>query len=221
MYTYPYPSRLRVDLSHKTNNIDYRVWQSNDIQSLMDKVNQPVVEIGGPTQDGFYFLDKISIGTRPIITNISQKPLPYSPNSSNLAELVTETFDATNMPYKDSSIGVFLMSAMSVSSDWWTELAEHEKEKISYQFETEFANARFEMGQVAAGILRSNDIKDALRVKIYREVTRCLAENGLFFTDGGIEEIIILKQLGFELVACLQVVEDYGLSYEFVVAKRF
>lgn len=221
MHTYPYPSRLSSHLRSKVKDVDYRIWQSGDIKTLVEATTQPVVEIGGPTQDGFYFLDDINFNTKPIIANISQKPFPFSPDSPELAKQVTEIFDATKMSYTDNSIGVFLMAAMSISSDWWVELSESEKEEASNQFRAEFANARFEMGQVAAGILDPVDVKDAQRIKIYREVARCLKKHGLFFTDGGIEEIVILQQLGFELIGCLQLVEDHGLSYEFVVAKRF
>jgi len=221
MYAYPYKSRLRDHLRSKTKDVDYRIWRSDDIQALAEAITQPVIELGGPTQDGFYFLDDINFNVKPTITNISQNPLPLSPDSSELAKYVAEVFDATKMKYTDNSIGIFLMSAMSISNDWWVELSETEKEKARNQFETEFTNARFEMGQVAAGILDAVDVKDAQRIKIYREVARCLEKDGLFFTDGNIEEIAILQKLGFELIACLQLVENYGLSYEFVVAKRF
>ena len=188
---------------------------------MVGAIKKPVVEIGGPTQDGFYFIDNVSFNTKPIITNISSRPLPFSPDSSELAKHVVEIFDASKMPYADNSIGIFLMAAMSVSDDSWVELPETEKEKVITHYETKFANALFELGQVAAGVLDPVDVKDAQKIKIYLEVARCLKKDGLFFTDGGIEEIAILQRLGFKLVACLQIVEEYGLSYEFVVAKQF
>ena len=221
MHVYPFPSQLKNQLRDRVGNFDYRIWQSKNIQTLVEAISSPVIEIGGPTLDGFYFLDDIKFKSKLTITNISHNPMPFSADSSKIAKQVVEVFDATKMPYPDKSIGVFLMAAMSITSDWWVELPGSEKEKASSQFEAEFANARFEMGQVAAGILDPQDVKDAQRIKIYHEVARCLEKDGLFFTDGGIEEITILKQLGFELLACLQLVEGNGFSYEFVVAKRF
>lgn len=187
---------------------------------MVATITNPVVEIGGPTQDGFYFLHNVRFNSKPIITNISPRPLPFSPHASELAAQVAETMDATHMPYGDDSIGIFLMSAMSISSDWWIELSEAEKEKSEHIFEAEFENARLEMGQVAAGALDGRKVQDALRVKIFQEVARCLQPGGLFFTDGSIEEIIVLQKMGFELLACLQTAHEYGISYEFAVVKR-
>ncbi|MBC7546688.1 hypothetical protein H7171_02985 [Candidatus Saccharibacteria bacterium] len=157
----------------------------------------------------------------PIITNISHNPLPFSSDAQTLAKQVDQVFDATKMPFTDGSVGIFLMAAMSISSDWWIELQDAEKEEAASKFEAEFVNAKFEMGQVAAGIQDPQDVKDAQRVKIYVEIARCLTRNGLLFTDGSIEEISILKRMGFELIACVQIAEKYGISYEFVVRKRF
>jgi len=220
-FKYPYKSYLRKQLQKSKAGLDYQVWRAGDLSRLITNIQKPVIEIGGPTQDGFFFLDDVSFNTEPTITNISQNPLPFSANASKLAKQVAVLLDATAMPYDDSSVGVFLMASMSLSSDWWVELSAEDKEKASTKFEQEFANARFEMGQVAAGILDPTAVKNAQRVKIYLEVSRCLDKDGLFFTDGGIEEIAILKGMGFELIACLQVTEKYGFSYEFVVAKRF
>lgn len=219
-YPYPYKSKIRNILTDQPKAISYRLWQSANLSSLLASIQKPVVEIGGPTQDGFYFLDGVEFNTKPIITNITRNPAPLSPDAPELSKGVDEVVDAAKMPYADNSIGVFLMSGMSLSSDWWVELPEAEKEKASAIFENEYANARFEMGQVAAGTLDPRAVKDAQRIKIYLEVSRCLDRDGLFFTDGGLEEITILQRLGFELVAYLQVAEDYGISYEFIVTKQ-
>ena len=221
-YQYIYTSWLRNELVHKVRDTDYKIWQSENLQDLVTNIDKPIIEIGGPTQLGFYFLDGIQLNTKPIITNISSNPQPFSPDSAQLGKQVDEIFDATKMPYANDSVGICMMSAMSISSDWWVELPEDEIEIASTTFKAELLNAEFEMGQVAIGVLNPGSAKDAQRVKIYSEVARCLTKGGLFFTDsGGIEEIIILKQMGFELIACLQTKDEHGISYEFVAVKRF
>jgi hypothetical protein len=220
MYRYPYASRLRKELKNSLQNDRHRLWDLADISSLVASITNPVVEIGGPTQDGFYFLHNVQFNSKPVITNVSSRPLPFSPDAYELAAQVENIVDATRMPYSDQSIGIFLMSAMSISSDWWVELSDTEKEESEHFFEAEFENARFETGLVAAGILDASAVQDALRIKIFKEVTRCLDNGGLFFTDGSIEEIIILQKMGFELLACLQTTHEYGIYYEFVVVKR-
>ncbi len=220
MYRYPYASQLRKELKDSLQNDCPRLWNLADISSLVASITNPVVEIGGPTQDGFYFLHNVQFNSKPVITNVSSRPLPFSPDAYELAAQVGNIVDATHMPYSDQSIGIFLMSAMSISSDWWVELSDTEKEESEHFFEAEFENARFETGLVAAGILDASAVQDALRIKIFKEVTRCLDNGGLFFTDGSIEEIIILQKMGFELLACLQTAHEYGIYYEFVVVKR-
>lgn len=129
------------------------------------------------------------------------------------------------MPYEDESIGAFHMSAMSLSSDWWVELDNAAKEKAEARFEKEFDVAKLEMGQVATGVLEPSQVTHAQRVKIYLEIHRTLAKDGLFFSDGGIEEIVILQKLGFEIIALLQQANNddgsFYASYEFVAQKRF
>lgn len=219
-HKYPYNSQLKTKLSNLREGIDYALWLGDtSVAERLRSLKGPVIEIGGPTDRGFYFLDNIELHSRPNITNISSNPVLHGDNVSELAEQVDDLMDATKMPYADSSVDVFLMSAMSRSSDWWVELNDEEKEKVRSQFTDEFEIARLEMGQVAAGILGADEVKQAQRIKIYLEVNRCLAKGGLFFADGGIDDIVILQKLGFELVACLELAEDYGVSYEFVMAN--
>jgi hypothetical protein len=221
-FSYPYGSNLKTELKKLRKGRSYNLWQGDSITTeRLAALKGPIVEIGGPTSGGFYFLDNIELQSKPIITNISARPALYAENASQLAEQVDELMDATKMAYSDGSVAIFLMSAISISSDWWVELEDSVKDKAAKQFEEEFDVARLEMGQVAAGILNAGDVKHAQRVKIYLEVYRCLNAGGLFFSDGGIDEIAILQKQGFELVACLQIAEDYGISYEFVVAKPF
>lgn len=133
--------------------------------------------------------------------------------------MVDKHFDATSMPFENASVGIFLMSAMSISSDWWVELPDNEHAKQRDKIRTEFIHAKFEMSQIAAGIMRPDIATYAQRVKIYLEVHRCLEMGGLFFTDGNIDEIAILRQLGFELIACLIIDETEYMSYEIVAQK--
>jgi hypothetical protein len=221
VFSYPYKSSLKSELKNlRQEGRDYFIWQD---AGMPKSLKGPIIEIGGPTDTGYYFLDGLHLETKPIITNISDNPMPYTSHASRLAAQVDELMDAANMKYADGSVGVFLMAAMSISSDWWVGLDDAAKQKAAAQFDKEFDIAKLEMGQVAAGILSPKKVIHAQRVKIYREVYRTLRKGGFFFTDGGIEEITILKMLGFRLCALLQY-QDPGsggrpVYYEFVVAK--
>jgi hypothetical protein len=138
--------------------------------------------------------------------------------------MVDGIVDATDMKYEDGSVGVFLMAAMSISSDWWTSLDDKEKDQAAEKFDKEADIARLEMGQAAAGILDPEKVTQAQRIKIFREVHRTLRKGGYFFTDGFIEEIAALQRLGFKLCAAVQYQEPDDDSrlifYEFVVVKQ-
>lgn len=222
---YPYPSALKEDSRAWFEGRDYVVWQ--DVLSVEERLSHmrgPIIEIGGPTELGFYFLDGVELPSKPVISNISRNPLPYSKNAAKFAEEVEQIVDARSMSYEDESVGVFLMAAMSVSSDWWVGLDNKEKEKAEPKFNKEFDIAKMEMGQVATGVLVPDKVVYAQRVQIYLEICRTLAREGLLFSDGSLEDIAILQRLGFKLVAFLQY-QDHGLegwqslSYEFVVTK--
>lgn len=224
-FSYPYKSIVKENLKQLREGLDYSVWQSESaLSELVVKSKGPIVEIGGPSDGGFYFLDGQELKTKPIITNISSEPAPYGDNAVELAEQVNDLVDGRDMPYADDSVGVFLMSCMSLASDWWTTLDYDEKNKATVQFEQEYDIARLEMGQVALGVMRPEDVKQAQRVQIFCEVYRALRKDGLFFSDGEVEEVVILQQLGFELVALLQYRGERSgridnLRYEFVVKK--
>lgn len=221
-YYYPYRSSLKTTLSKLRKELDYEVWQ-HGLKELIAKVKAPIIEIGGPSEDGYYFLDNVSLPSQPIITNISDNPLPFAQDSKGLAEQVQQIMDGRDMPFADDSVGMFLMTCMSISDDWWVWLDNDAKEKAEPKFTAEYLKARLEMGQVAAGMLEPRAAKYAQRVQIYCEVYRTLSKDGLFFTDGAVEEIVILQKLGFELVASVAYIDDSqppGVRYEFVVKKQ-
>lgn len=225
-FHYPYKSKNRNTFRKLRLNQDYSVWVKPgiDLSKEIAKLHKPVIEIGGPTDYGYYFLDGVELNTKPIITNISDNPLPYGKNAKKLAAQVHETIDGRNMPYDDNSVGVFLMAAMSITDDWYVQLSEQERDKVGEQIEKEFDVAQLEMEQVAIGVLSPSEVKFAQRIQIYREVKRVLCDGGLFFSDGGLEEICVLQRMGFELVTFTQ--EHIranqgwtGISYEFVMQK--
>jgi hypothetical protein len=225
-HRYPYASRNRKELKKLRRDQDYMIWQRPDLdlQRIVAGLQKPFVEIGGPTEDGFYFLDGLDLNTEPIITNITDNPLPYAKNAKQLAAKVKEILDARAMPYEDGSIGIFLMSGMSITSDWYVELPEDEYAKVGSRVDKEFDIAKLEMDQVALGTLAPDKVKYAQRIPMYREVYRSLCDGGLFFSDGGVEELCILQRLGFTLLAYTQ--EQIraeqgwtGIFYEFVVRK--
>jgi hypothetical protein len=224
---YPYKSRNRKVLAKLRKERDYTVWYRpgvSNLQGLISGVTKPLVEIGGPTPDGFYFLDNLELPSKIIVTNISSNPMPYSSEAEEIAHHISKIMDARKMPYEDGSIGCFLMSGMSMTNDWYMELSEADREKQAEQIESESDIAMLELAQAALGTIKSSEAKWAQRLQIFSEVERTLTDGGLFFTDGSLAEIIVLKNLGFRLLVYTQEhirpEQNWdGLFYEFVVQK--
>ena len=230
-YKYPYKSRNRKYLKTLRLGQDYTIWRKKGLDlraEVLEFSKKPVIEIGGPTRDGYYFLDDIEFGSKPVITNYPENSWAFSflskTDKKRLASLIDETIDGRKMPYQDASAGIFLMAAMSRTSDWYLELSEEEQNKQKDKIENEFEVAQLEEQQVAIGVLPPEKVQFAQRIQIYLEIQRALCPGGLFFSDGAVDEIFNLQRLGFELVAYVQehVWEDMGwagISYEFLMRK--
>jgi hypothetical protein len=225
-YKYPYSSQTKRRLTKLREGQDYYIWhaEKSDLQRTVNQMNKAVIEIGGPTEYGYFFLDGITFSTKPIITNVSSNPQPYAHNTKKLASMVDELVDGANMPYDDNSVSVLLMAAISGSSDWWVELSDEEKDEKSHIFDKENDTAGLEMGQFALGTLPLNEVKFAQRIHIYAEAYRTLDKSGLLFCDGGVEDIVSLQHVGFTVVAYLQehvrAENWFGISYEFIMQKQ-
>lgn len=221
-FRYPYRSQINADLPRLRKGRDYSVWREADAKNLVGESDGPIVEIGGPSDLGYFFLEGVGLKSKPVITNISDSPAPYAQNPQELAGQVQEIVDGRDMPYKDNTVGIFLISYMSSSSDWWTKLDEASKEKASAQFEAEADAATLEADQVALGVLKPGKAKYAQKVQIFSEVYRTLKPHGLLVANGKLTDMVVLQRLGFELIAFLQMYNSdakHGLDYEFVVVK--
>jgi hypothetical protein len=225
-FQYPYNSETRRRIAKLREGQDYYIWhaEKSDFQPIIDQMDKPVIEIGGPTDSGYFFLDGITFSSKPTITNISSNPLPYAHDAKKLASMVDELVDGTDMPYGDGCVSIFLMAAISGSSDWWVELSDKEKDKQSRVFNKENDIAGLEAGQFALGTLPLSKVKFAQRLRMYSEAHRALDKGGLLFCDGGVDDIVSLKRLGFTLVAYLQehvrAENWFGISYAFVMQKQ-
>ncbi|HWZ66085.1 MAG TPA: hypothetical protein VNX65_04850 [Patescibacteria group bacterium] len=225
-YQYSYKSNRKQELNKLRQGQDFTIWQKQglNLQKEVSNLTKPIVEIGGPSDLGFYFLDGIELNSDPIITNISDDPLPYSPDAKELTTRVDKLMDARSMDYDNDSIGIFLMSYMSVTDDWHVRLEGEEREEHSKQIEKEFDISKLEADQVAIGTLAPEKAKFAQRVQIYLEVRRALCDGGLFFSDGTLAEVLILQRMGFELLAynqeSIRANEGWsGIYYEFVMRE--
>lgn len=204
-YTYPFifgknPQEKPIDQGDISPSLG-----SISLQSIWDSVEKPIVEIGGPSDLGYRFLNNISLKSQPIITNISKNPAPYAAEPEVLAAMVEAVVDGRRMPYKDASIGAILMSSMSYMYDGDLDGAsDEEMEKIMSKIGQEGIIARYEINRVIAGLEPFSSPIKAQRPAIYTEIRRVLAPGGLALICGEIEDVVLIKELGFDILVMAQ-----------------
>jgi hypothetical protein len=196
---------------------DIKLWRKEgfDLQEEVLVIHGPILEIGGPSIGGFYFLEDIKLPSKPVITNLYKENMP-----EDLQPYIEQIVDGRDLPYDNESQGIILMQALDV--------AESTLETINTsEFDEKFMLAEKEMEELALGTLNFEDVRHSLRAQIYAEVWRALASGGLFFTNGKVSEAMALKRLGFEVVAYTQEFIKppeglggfEGISYELVLHK--
>lgn len=215
--------------------IDDYVWHNNsfNLQHQLDQLGQlPIIEIGGPSVNGYYFLNEIDLPTKPIISNVRTDTMSSHAYANKIKEQIEQVVDGRHMPFEDKSVGTILMSAMSRTDDWYAYLSEQEqndqnnieKEKI------ELILAEQEEELAALGILDHKDAKHSQRVQIYHEVNRVLVDGGIYIGNGALSDVQALVVLGYKLVAILQRYQPIheelgsaqgyiGYDYEFIIQK--
>lgn len=218
MYTYPFASASKGRLANLVNEQDYTLWSLHDfdLQSAIKTLAKPIVEIAGPTRDGYYFLDGVSLISKPIITNISRKGWPFHTDDPEDSELVTELIDARDMPCDDNSLSLILCAGLTT--------LEHPANSEEREVEAMETILALETEKVAIGVLDPHSVKYAQRIMFYTESYRTLEMGGLFFMTGLLSDIKILQRIGFTLKCFLQerMFDKYGtkcICYEFVMQK--
>ena len=81
------------------------------IQTIIDKIRLPVVEVAGPSPSGYRVLKNLGLSIpKPTITNTTKEVTVYSPDDSPHTHAVDEIVDIRDMPYIDNSIGILMCS---------------------------------------------------------------------------------------------------------------
>lgn len=217
-YAYPFGSAYIKRLATLVNEQDYTLWSAIgfDLQAIVETLAKPIIEIAGPTRDGYYFLNGILFNSKPIITNISRKGPPFHSDSVKDSNLVTKLVDARNIPYKDISLSIILCSGLTS--------LEHPAGSTEQEVTLKEAILALETEKVALGTMNPRDVKYAQRILFYTEAYRTLELGGLLFMTGTLSDIKILQGIGFTLKCFLQerLFDKYStknICYEFVVQK--
>jgi len=154
----------------------------------------PVLEIGGPTRYGYYFLEGRPLHTKPIMSDIKQH------------DGVEQLFDARDIPFPDDSFGIILSNNIPLHDPTRNYIGPlTEKDTIADVWDIRdlaVTSARAVIERVGKEqVIDTRALQDSLRLGIAREVFRKLKPGGLYLTISEKIERDAFKALGFELLA--------------------
>lgn len=90
---------------------------NRSVANFISTLSGPIVEIGGPTPEGYLFVDQLNcaLPSKPIVTNIS-KTITINPFGDNpQTYTVDEVVAVQSMPYTDDSIGMLIACALPIA----------------------------------------------------------------------------------------------------------
>lgn len=208
VFNYPFPSALA---SQTGEEIDVWVKPGINLESTLRSVEGPIVELAGPTDLGYYFLDGIALPSKPIITNIQPKTLLYGPGTDYVLDKI---IDGRHTPYKDSSVGMVL----SAHLPYINEAAFDFSNKFTHQQEKEYAQLVKEAQLLTKDFADGANIAELpLRLAIAKESFRILHPGGLYLCDGSQHDRKGMLRLGFQELAFVRLKTE---PYYYMVLQK-
>lgn len=205
-YYYPYASeQARQAIAAQKQGAKIEEWHKpgNTLQQIITDLSGPILEIAGPTDSGYYFLDSIELPSSVIITNITHEPAPFAPNKAELATRVEQIIDGRRIPYGDATFGAVLAAHLSIIDDHeydFSNLSDDEGRQLSEQI---VATENAERLSVKTGTINEEVIRLSLRFGVAKEVFRVLKPGGLYITDATPAQAKLFEMLGYEKIAWL------------------
>lgn len=188
---------------------------AEEIAKKLSSVADQIIEIGGPTENGYLYLEGVSFRSQPLITNVSNNPLPFAKNSKELASEVDAIVDGRDTPFDDESLGLVMMGCMSRADDAGGPPTTEEETVNNHDM---YERADMELEQFINGEISIENVKDAQLLQIYNEIQRVLKDGGYFLSNGTSQEMCALERFRLEIQSWHQASpgNDY---YDFVAQK--
>lgn len=151
-----------------------------EIKRLIESVEGTIIEIAGPTLQGYEFLNRndITLSSAPIVTNTSKIVESWNPLDDTFTNVtVDEVADVRDLPYENGSIGMILVSHLIIAP---------------YDLNNEVALLEY------AEPLRP---KNNFHLFLYKEAARVLSDGGLLVQVGvSPQDPDAAKAYGFEKI---------------------
>lgn len=172
-----------------------------DIQTAMDAIDAPVLEIGGPSYNfGYVTLDDKKMPSKPFNMNIegSWRGLEGSDSVGvDDYKKIDALADSRAMPVADESVGMVLVAHMTkMDQTAVRSIPDHAKKRE--MIINIYADA---LGAIALGQTDALKQTDSPRIGAIIEAARVLKQDGLFVLRGlAPEDVAIAESQGLELV---------------------
>lgn len=175
---------------------------SVDVRALIETASKdPVVEIAGPSEDGYMYLKDAYLSSRPIITNIASSQTFSGPGKVEELtdydkEKIDIMLDGGRMPFADRSLGMILASCLPILDMYNPTLFHHFSREAASRVLHRAAS------KIALGEDASPEAELSPRVGLWLEAKRVLKDGGIFiYTGVHRHEVAMATALGFSVVA--------------------
>lgn len=198
---YPYQSHLAQNVNSLRTRLLHRGKFSQyadagfSLDEELSRRHGPFIELGGPTESGYFYLHKKVLPKRVIASNIrvDHRLEAYAQFVERMTDLV---LDGADLELPSGSMGMVLASHIprtaylpeSANGQW-----------LDIVCANNACREAARRGEVSEGMLYSS-----LRLKIAKEVGRVLEPGGLYLTDGTADELTAYQCFGPQIRAYIR-----------------
>lgn len=230
MERYPYPAEpdkySKPDVAAETlremrqNAPELKILKSDnfDLSEALAAAGGPVVELAGPTTDGYLPLENRELPDKPIMTNITadaaQGGGEWSPIRLAKQHIDAEV-DVRRIPFRAESVGVFLMSALTIVDESKHMDSVYLREALEEYRDYDPVNK----------IERKNQ-----RIQAMEEMVRALRPGGLVILQYAVgQDLMVGRALGLEVCEAARATDEpeekwktspEGPVYEYAILQK-
>src|SRR5258708_3507545 len=109
-FSYPYESTLAQTVRQNRvagRRVDEWIEPDIDVKSLIEHVDAPIIELAGPTDTGYYYLDGVRLPSQPLISNLAPGTLLYGKPETRDKQL-DQLLDVRQLALPDNSVGMII-----------------------------------------------------------------------------------------------------------------
>lgn len=218
-YQYPYESevaRLAEREKRKFWRLNkYKTFSTKNfsLKSELQQLDGPYLELGGPTEEGYFHLDRLRLPKRVLLSNVEMPDFIPQEYRDSVASSIDLVIDGGDIDLPDDSLGMVMASHIPyIPFDRFDS-----DEQLNLAKDAPFR-------ALEQGVVTPDLLEVSLRLKMASEVYRTLQPGGVYLTDGRFEDVAACELLGFQMMASVSDArydedEDMNGYYRVVLQK--